>query len=363
MAKRRTSTSKHHKDHDLFVRGILSLNELVVKLLCYALDKDILPYINFATLKPLPDAHIDKRLGITYSDSVHECAFNVEALPEHLRNLPNALRFRFVFIWEAKSQKETLPIDFQIGGYDDNIRRRDFKRKNNDDPLSIVVPILLYHGVEKWEKKRLYDYFKPYLPDVLLAYIPQEKYTIIDIQAMSDLEIEEAIDLGELRAAFIALKHGHDKEYFKQNIKKVFNFVKSIPTKELLEMYVQMLMEYMQRRSELESDKFKELVEQSKDEKMGTTVKTIFEEAREQGMEQGLAQGKNIGIEQGKNIGLEQGKNIGIEQGKNIGIETMLKAIELLKTGKSNTEIANELNISESYVKKLRQEINSISKS
>ena len=112
------SRPRRNKDHDAFVRGFLSFTQLVEKLLRYALDDDIIPFVDFSTLKPVPDTHIDKRLRISYSDSVHECAFNTAALPEHLRTMPNAPFFRFVFIWEAKSQKEKLPIDFQIGGYD-----------------------------------------------------------------------------------------------------------------------------------------------------------------------------------------------------------------------------------------------------
>ena len=341
MSKPRKTTAKHHKDHDVFVRGILSLIQLVEKLLRYALDKNIIPYINFATLKPLPDAHIDKGLRVSYSDSIHECELNLEALPEHIRVLEKLPKFRFVFIWEAKSHKQTLPIDFQIGGYNDNMRRRDFKKDSKKgDPLSIVIPILLYHGIEPWVKKRLFDYFEPYLPEELLAYIPQEKFIVIDIQAMSDGEIEQAIGLEELRAAFIALKHGHDKEFFKQNLKKVFNFVKSLPTKELLEMYVEMLIEYMQRRSELESEEFKELVEQSKDEEMGKTVKTIFEVVR------------------------EEGKLLGREEGFNIGAETMLKAVKLIHTTRmSDADISNELQVSEDFIKKVRQELKNASKS
>ncbi len=342
------SRPRRNKDHDIFMRGILSFLQLVEKLLRYALDDNIIRFVDFTTLKPVPDTHIDKRLRISYSDSIHECAFNTDALPEHLRSMPDLPNFRFVFIWEAKSQKETLPIDFQIGGYDDNIRRRDFKAKKEKekqgegDPLSIVIPILIYHGKTKWEKKRLYDYFSPYLPDELLAFIRQEKYIVIDIQAMTDAEIEAAINLGELRSAFIALKHGHDKIFFRKNLKKITKFVTSIPTKELLEMYVEMLFEYMQRRSELENDDFNEIVEQSKNEEMSTTFKTIFQVAREEATTLGKKEGKKEGLEQG----LEQ------------GLEKAIKAF-ILKTRMTDAAIAEALEVSEDYVKKVRQELKS----
>ena len=61
--------------------------------------------------------------------------------------------------------------------------------------------------------------------------------TVIDIQAMSNEDIEKAIDLGELRAAFTVLKNAHDEEFFKHNIEKVINFVhkEAMQPKELLD--------------------------------------------------------------------------------------------------------------------------------
>ena len=180
------------------------------------------------------------------------------------------------------------------------------------------------------------------MPDELLAFIRQEKYIVIDIQAMTDAEIEAAINLGELRSAFIALKHGHDKNFFRKNLKKITKFVTSIPTKELLEMYVEMLFEYMQRRSELENDDFNEIVEQSKNEEMSTTFKTIFQVAREEATTLGKKEGKKEGLEQG----LEQ------------GLEKAIKAF-ILKTRMTDAAIAEALEVSEDYVKKVRQELKS----
>ncbi len=215
---------------------------------------------------------------------------------------------------------------------------------DNAEPLSIVVPILIYHGSVEWDKKRLFDYFEPFLPEVLLKFIPKDEYVVIDIQAMSDSQIEEAVNLGELRAAFIALKHGHDGEYFKKNMKKVLKFVKSIPTKELLEMYYQMLLEYIQRRSEMENEAFNNMVEQSNEEEMATTFKTIFETAREEAFEQGVGQGIELGIEQGVELGSEK---------------TIQAFFLINSTSKSDAVIAKELNTSEEFVKKIRQKLNS----
>ena len=88
-----------------------------------------------------------------------------------------------------------------------------------------------------------------------------------------------------------------------------------------------MLFEYMQRRSELENDDFNAIVEQSNNEEM-TTFKTIFQVAREEAR--------------------EEGKEEGIEKGIKIIIRT---------TRMKDAAIAKEFDVSEEYVKKIRQEM------
>ena len=87
-----------------------------------------------------------------------------------------------------------------------------------------------------------------------------------------------------------------------------------------------MLFEYTQRRSELENDDFNEIVEQSNDEEMTTTFKTVFQVAREEGREEAT--------------------------------EKAVKAF-ILTTQMTDAAIAKALEVSEDYVKKVRQEMKS----
>ena len=239
---------KPNKDHDELMRGILSLPQLVKKLLIYALDNNLKRFINLDTLRPLSGDHIDKFLRVTHSDSVHACDMTPEALSEKGRLLKKIPQFRFVFIWEHKSAVQSLPIDFQVEGYNDSMMRMDFREEK--ESLSVVHSILIYHGKEPWVKKRRYDHFEPYLANDLLAYIPHPKMSVIDIQAMSDEDIENAIGLGELRSAFVVLKNAHNEEFFKHDLEKVTKFVheKDMSPKELFDTYLRMLYEYMQRQ-------------------------------------------------------------------------------------------------------------------
>ena len=278
---------KKNQDHDDFARGILSLVQLVKKLLLYFLDDKIKRYINFDTLSPLSGDHVDQFLRVTHSDAVHVCDANMDALPQKARLLKKKIQFQFVFIWEHKSVWQSLPIDFQAGGYEDSLMRMDFQKQKGQKTLSIVQTILIYHGEKRWKKKRRYDHFEPYLPDELLECIPRPKMTVIDIQAMSHEDIENAIGLGELRAALIALKNAHNEEFFKHDLEKVINFVheEEMQPKVLFDTYLRMLYEYMQRRSKLNNEQFQKVVEQSNSEDMVTQYKTIFQVAEEKAAE------------------------------------------------------------------------------
>ena len=183
---------------------------------------------------------------------------------------------RFCFLWEHKSYKPDSYIEAQAEPYRYAIV--DLNKKNKNHP-SIVIPILLYHGATLWDKKMLFDQFKDILQPELLAYIPHPKYIVIDIQALKEKEIEEMVDLGVLRAAFLTLKNADKKNFFRQDLEKALKFVEDLSTEYLFQSFFQMLLEYMERRSGLETDKFEEIVERKLNKNMATSVKTIFEVA------------------------------------------------------------------------------------
>ena len=362
MAK---STKIHNKDHDAFIKGILSLNELVLLLLHRYLPQNLQRYVDFSTLKLLSDAHIDNKLLAQFSDSIHECALLKEQLPEHVRNMPDLPTLRFCFLWEHKSYKPyEEPIEAQNERYRYAIISSDLKNKKHP---SVVIPILLYHGETKWGKKMLYDLFEPYLPPEILDYIPHPKYIVIDIQNTSEEEIEKMIDLNVLRGAFIALKHGHDRDFFKHNMEKVLKFVEDLPSVYLFQEFFKMLLEYMQRRSQLEDEEFNKNVEQKLDPDMATNFKTIFENAEEKAEKRGEQKGMAIGEQKGMAIGEQKGMAIGEQIGEQKGMaigearakEILRKAIIafIRTTSLSDADIAEELETDENLVSTIRQEV------
>jgi hypothetical protein len=285
---------KKLKDHDIFVRGIFQYPELVMKILNFAIPTDLKTYIDFSTLSKTSDVHISEKLKATYSDTLYEAALNKTSLSEEAQNDPQLPSFRFCFLGEFKSSKPNEPIDFQIEDYVRSIQRLDIK---SNLPPSIVIPIVIYHGKDKWEHKRLHDVFSKYLPQTILDYIAFPKYILIDLHAMSDAEIAQAIGLAELRSAFIALKHAQEKKFFKQNLSEILKFVDSSSPSILFQTYLSMLLEYSERRSGLEAEEFAEIFEQfNNNEDMGTDRKSFLEIRDEKTLQKGIEKGIEKGI-------------------------------------------------------------------
>ena len=65
------------------------------------------------------------------------------------------------------------------------------------------------------------------------------------------------------------------------------------PIDYLFQSFFEMLLEYMQRRSELEEAEFNKNIEQKMNQDMGTQVRTMFERAREEGAAEGEARGES----------------------------------------------------------------------
>ncbi|MEY4934176.1 MAG: hypothetical protein RIS64_535 [Bacteroidota bacterium] len=113
------------------------------------------------------------------------------------------------------------------------------------------------------------------------------------------------MDLGALRGAFLALKPGHDPNYFKKEIPNLFNFAledkdlaadsTDAEAKYLLHEFLKLLSAYIQRRAKLSEQEVIETILKSKNQVMATKVRTMFDIVEERGIEKGIEKGIAIG--------------------------------------------------------------------
>ena len=88
-------------------------------------------------------------------------------------------------------------------------------QKEQKQPFTLIIPIILYHGNEQWTKKTFSDYFQ--LPDKnLQRYIPNFEYILNDLSKYSDEEILK-LEVGVLMTTLLLFKHKGDKDFLLQH--------------------------------------------------------------------------------------------------------------------------------------------------
>ena len=107
-------------------------------------------------------------------------------------------------MFEHKSYVPSHPhlqlLRYMLGMWEAQIR--------NHEPLKLILPIIIYHGQQKWNAKPFADYFVgPDLPNSLEPFIPSFEYWLTDLQASSDGEIRTKYSPVDLRISFLLMKH------------------------------------------------------------------------------------------------------------------------------------------------------------
>ncbi len=198
--------------HDQFIRAILSDKSVATDYFQAYLPPAISHRLDFSTLTYQPDSYLSEELQKTMADIVYTCQkkdgaghIKVSLLIEH-KSYPN---------------KHT-PI--QIGGY---IFSALQKQVANGEALSIVIPILLYHGRGKWRYRTLAQLFKNLEPE-WKQYVPDFSYIYNNLGEVTDAAVE-AMNNRFLAASLLAIKHAFEKKWLGQNALRVLLLASNAP--------------------------------------------------------------------------------------------------------------------------------------
>ncbi|MBO9620286.1 MAG: Rpn family recombination-promoting nuclease/putative transposase [Niabella sp.] len=267
--------------------------------------------LNFSTLTQLPDTYLSDALKKTMSDIVYSC-----------RRKGSKKHIKVSLLIEHKSYPDQYtPV--QIGGY---IFSALQKQLANKEPLSLVIPVLLYHGKGRWQYRTLADLFEETDPE-WKQYIPGFEFVYNNLGALNDAEVER-LNNKFLAASLLTLKHAAEQQWIIHNVVKLLLWAaESSP--ELQKGFII----YLYSGVEEIDEKLLNLLQE-------TTKKDVMSAL-------------DIYIEKGRKKGLEEGRKSGIEEGMEKGKEQVVK--NLLAAGKfSVAEIAGFAGVPEAFVKKLR---------
>ncbi len=203
MSKRKT---KINNPHDRFFRDSFSMGDVAKEYLKGYFDPKIASKIDYDSLELAPTSYITPQLSEYFSDLVW------------YGRLKNGKPFRVGFLFEHKTFVPKVPY-VQLLQYISSAYSIQLK---NDEPLVLTVPIVVYHGVDKWEVKPFKDYFEGF-DDDFLPYLPQFAYWFTHLDLIPDKILLE-LATSFLTKTFLALKHYKNPSFFRQEFHALIEF-------------------------------------------------------------------------------------------------------------------------------------------
>ena len=155
-----------------------------------------------------PTTHVSEKLSEYFSDIVYSCHLN------------GGKPVKLTFLLEHKSYVPKN-IYIQLLRYILEIYDGQFQ---NGESLTLVIPIVVYHGKNRWYRKAFSDYFDLQSSE-FEKYLPTFDYELIDLREISDdLIIQQSVG-HYLRSTFLVFKHKNEKEFVEQFSEEIFIFV------------------------------------------------------------------------------------------------------------------------------------------
>ncbi|WP_235153470.1 Rpn family recombination-promoting nuclease/putative transposase [Dyadobacter sp. CY345] len=307
-------SNTHTSIHDNFIRAILSSKTIATEYFRNYLPESISSKLNFSTLTQIPDTYLSDQLKKSISDIVFSCEKN---------DTPDVVKICLLIEHKSYPDKYT-PL--QIGHY---IFSGLQKQVENKEELSIIIPVLLYHGKGKWKYQTLASLFKNPEPE-WKQYLPDFEYIYNNLGEISDEQVE-TLNNKFLLASILALKHSFEKEWLKLNARRILLLI-SEESEKLQKSFVI----YLFINSGLEEEAIEEIIHSLPITLKDTIMNTL-----------------DIFIEKGKKIGMERGIQTGIEIAKLDFVESLLR-----NTDFSTVKIAELTGVSEMIVNSVLKQIN-----
>ena len=202
MAENTNEPNELNNPHDKFFKRALAIVAIARPMLENFLPKDLLDKLNLDTLEIDPNSYINDELKETFSDIVWAC---------RIKNSNKKRKIAFLF--EHKSYKPDYP-HFQLIDY----QRNSWRIQINEGQMPVpILPIVFYHGVEKWVVKPFESYFGEVEAE-MLQFLPSFNYILINLQDYTEKQIRSINDI-LLQKTLLGFKFYKDKNYLNESLR------------------------------------------------------------------------------------------------------------------------------------------------
>ena len=277
--------------HDLFFKENFSNKEEAASFLEEALPQRIKEKLDFDSLKLDNQSFTGKELNEYFSDIVYHCTY------QHDKEIKISILF------EHKSYFVQFP-HIQLLKYMIKLWEYDIKQKR---PIQPIIPIIVYHGEKKWEKKSLSAFFDD--PDSdFKDFIPEFDYILSDLSQYSDEEIKNnAFQNLFLKTALLVMKNIFDDEKLFDHLKDYFEIIRIYLDEEKGLKFLESVLRYLfYTKDESRQEKLIKIIEEIpvRGEEIAMTIaEKYIRIGREKGKLEGEVEGELKGkIETARNM-------------------------------------------------------------
>ena len=161
--------------HDKFFRELISRPGAAAEIARQTLPAEVLAQLDLSQPQVQDDSWVDEDLRAHFADAVYKVPY---------LNSPDSAYL--VILFEHKSHPEPF-VAFQVLRYMVQAWRHHLQ--TCEGPLPVVIPLVLYHGSEKWNVARSFEaLFNQTIPGIK-DYLPKFEYALLDLSVHSNVEI------------------------------------------------------------------------------------------------------------------------------------------------------------------------------
>ena len=242
--EKRDSIEELHQSHNKLFVAAFKQKPTVVDYLNNFFPKEWVDKMDLDNLTLDTTNYVTRKLKDFFSDVVYRTTW---AIAPHKKKPQEPRNVAMTLLFEHKKGRPRYAIQLQFLQYMIEIWTEDIMAKR---PLTIVIPILIHQGKEKFVKRPFHHYFKD-LPEELRVFIPNFDFHLTSSEAIEKEKIFGLPDESVLRSVLLAYKYLDDAQFIEERFEEFFKFYEKDPD---LEKFFRIFFEYFLENSELSSE-------------------------------------------------------------------------------------------------------------
>ncbi len=274
--------------HDHFFKKMMSNRQFALDFCKDLLPKKILRNIRLESLSYMNESHITPDLKGHLADVILRFE-RADGKQGH---------YYISLIIEHKSHPDNM-VAGQLLIYLGNGYSKQMKEQSQ---LELIIPVVYYHGTQKWEVRPFKDLIRD-LPPELECYVPSFDIFMIDVNQMSEEDILGLTNLF-VSSALLLQKYILDAEALKLVLDNIFGGISPDDDRNLFEAIIVYFMHQLPKHKIKITEIMETLQTTSAKKEFISMYEGLIQQGVEKGLEKGMEQAINRSVKKGYEMGL-----------------------------------------------------------